>query len=55
MQPLGRSKVKFPNKTKEWAGKGVAMWWESGHECNKPAEKRKYQKEIEAELLAFEQ
>lgn len=44
MQPLGRKKVAFPGKTKEWLGKGVRMWWEvvtkTGKKTARQADKR---------------
>lgn len=53
MQPLGRTPIKFPNKTKEFFGKGVAMWWEHIADENKAAEKRQTKKEIAKELASL--
>lgn len=46
MQPLGRKKVKFPNKTKEWLGKGVKMWWENIVTPSKRSEKQKFKNNL---------
>lgn len=42
MQPMGREKIKFPSKRKEWFGKGVKMWWEDEREFP-PSKKRERQ------------
>lgn len=47
MQPLGRKKLRFPNKTKEWLGKGVMMWWEVICRPSKKRERQKSKREID--------
>lgn len=50
MKPLGRKTVRFPNKTKEWFGKGIKMWWEVIVLPNKNRDKQTSKKEIEREI-----
>ena len=46
MQPIGRKKVRFPSKTKEWFGKGILMWWENITKVNKKTDRRVVKKDI---------
>lgn len=46
MQPLGRKKIRFPCKTKEWLGRGIKMWWEGVAQPSKKAERQKAKAEI---------
>lgn len=49
MQPMGRKKVRFPSKTKEWLGKRIKMWWEEMAPANKKAARQKAIAEIQEE------
>jgi hypothetical protein len=49
MQPLGRKKITFPSKTKEWFGKGILMWWED-RLCIKKSARQDVKKQIKHEL-----
>jgi hypothetical protein len=50
MQPLGRKKIRFPSKTKEWLRKGVKMWWEEiSEQPNKKRERRLAKQEAKQE------
>lgn len=50
MQPLGRKKIRFPSKTKEWLGKGVRMWWETITDSEKKTDRQHGRREIEKEM-----
>ena len=50
MQPMGRKKVRFPCKRKEWFGKGILMWWENITKTNKKTERRTAKQEIHEEI-----
>lgn len=48
---MGRKKLRFPCKTKEWLGKGVLMWWESICAASKKRERRKGKQDAQREIV----
>lgn len=48
MQPMGRKKIRFPGKEKQWLGKGVKMWWEDHH-----SSKRSERMAVKRKLRSF--
>jgi len=52
MQPLGRKKVTFPNKTKEWFERGIKMWWEVIVQPSKKTERQQSKLQIQKHIDA---
>jgi len=51
MQPMGRKKLRFPSKTKEWLGKGVMMWWEDICSVSKKRERSQAKQKVLRDLV----
>lgn len=47
---MGRKKIRFPDKVKQWFGKHVLMWWETLETANKKRDRFDGKKHIMKEL-----
>jgi hypothetical protein len=55
MKPLGREKVRFPNKIDRHPGKKFVNWWEIIAQPSKKRARQNAQKEINQEIVNKEE